>query len=167
MLLAPTDFDSRTERQNDAGPANPAAISVTHAESAPRDIREALTKDFKTYAPDLPEALLELYEVQSEAREEEGVVPGDEAVETAKRLLMDMYRISPRLYAVYPMPEGEIAIDAATRFGTSLVVLCNPDGSAQCLTYIDDEYRTEKYRDTGTLPDDFPSKGIVGIDSAN
>ena len=160
-LLTPADLDSRTERQNDAGPANPAAISATHAESAPRDFGKALTRDFETYAPDLPEALLELYEVQSEAREEEGVVPGDGAVEIAKRLLMDMYRISPRFYAVYPMPDGEIAIDAATRFGTSLVVLCNPDGSAQCLTYIDEEYRTEKYPDTGTLPDDFIRKALL------
>ena len=123
--------------------------------------QEALARDFEIYAPDLPGALCELYEVQSAARSDGGTVPGGHAVDKAKSILMDMYRISPRLYAVYPMPDGEIAIDAATRYGTSLVVLCNPDGSAQCLTYIGEEYRTKEYPDTGTLPDDFIRKALL------
>ena len=77
-----------------------------------------------------------------------------------ERILTDMYRISPRPYAVYPLPDGEIVVDAATRYGTSLVLLCCPDGSAQCLTYIGDEYRTKDYADTGTLPDDFLRKAL-------
>ncbi len=124
-------------------------------------VQEALANDFEVYAPDLPDALRELYEVQSEARSDGGIVPDDDAVERAKRVLMAMYRISPRLYAVYPMDDGEIAIDAATKYGTSLVVLCNPDGSAQCLTYIGEEYRTKEYSDTGILPDDFIQQALL------
>lgn len=155
------DRDVSTEIQVGVEPANLNIIPVIHAEPLPLSEEEELARDFEVYAPDLPDALRELYEVQSEARSDGGIVPDDDAVARAKRTLMDMYRISPRLYTVYPMDDGQIAIDAATKYGTSLVVLCNPDGSAQCLTYIGEEYRTKEYPDTGMLPDDFIRKALV------
>ena len=158
-IVGPDDRNRFSEIQSGVE-RNTTAIPEVYVESM-LPIEEVLVRDFEVYAPDLTDALRELYDVQCEARSDGGVVPDDDAVERAKRILMDMYRISPRLYAVYPMDDGEIAIDAATKYGTSLVVLCNPDGSAQCLTYIGEEYRTKEYPDTGTLPDDFIRKALL------
>ena len=160
-VVSSDDRNMFSEIELGAEPTNLNIIPVIHAEPLPISEETELARDFEVYAPELTDALRELYEVQSEARSDGGIVPDDDAVERAKRILMDMYRSSPRLYAVYPMDDGEIAIDAATRYGTSLVVLCNPDGSAQCLSYIGEEYRTKEYPDAGTLPDDFIKKALL------
>ena len=109
---------------------------------------------------DLSDALRELYAVQKVAEEDEDVVPTDDAVRRAERMLRAMYRISPRYYSVYPAPDGEIVIDPLTKQGTSLVVLCNPDGSAECLTYVEEEYRKKNYSPDEMLPDDFVLKAL-------
>ena len=110
---------------------------------------------------DFLEALIDLNSVQAMAQEDGGVIPGHNAVKRAGRVLGAMYRISPRSYAVYPLPDGEIVIDAATRYGTSLVVLCNPDGSAQCLTYLGNEYCPKDYAHTGMIPDEFILRALL------
>ena len=53
------------------------------------------------------------------------------------------------------MPDGEIAVDAHSRKGTKVVVLCASDGGARCLVYIDGDFDRKEYADSDTLPDHF------------
>ena len=105
--------------------------------------------------PDLVEALLDLYGVRRVAEENGGVLPEADALPGAERILRAMYRTAPRPYAVYPMPDGDIAIDAHSPRGTKVVVMCDPDGSARCLVYIDEEFDRREYHDPSVIPDSF------------
>ena len=104
---------------------------------------------------DLEEALLDLYSCRRIAAEENLVPPSSDSVRNADRVLRAMYISAPRTYAIYPMPEGEVAIDAHTPRGTKVVVICGADGSAHCLTYIDGEFGRREYKDVSDVPDDF------------
>lgn len=141
--------------KGESGRPLPIDILEEGAANTTEAINAELVRDFELYAPELPDALVELYDVQATARDEGGKIPSNIAVENAKRILIDLYRASPRIFAVDPLPEGEVAIDAATKYGTSLVVLCRSDGSAQCLAYFDDEYHSKDYPSSSMLPDDF------------
>ena len=105
--------------------------------------------------PDLEEALRDLYSVRRVAEEDGSVIPEEDALLGAERVLRAMYRTAPRPYAVYPMPDGDIAIDAHSPKGTKMVVMCDPDGSARCLVYINEEFDQREYDDASVIPDRF------------
>ena len=105
--------------------------------------------------PDLVDALLDLYGAPKEAEEEGDVVPEKHAIENAERVLRAVYRAAPRPYSVYPMSDGDIAIDAHTPDGTKVVVMCDPNGSARCLVHIDGEFSQQNYDDPSIIPDRF------------
>ena len=83
----------------------------------------------------LADALRDLEEVKDEAREKDFPTPTDLASKNANRLLKEMYPLSRRRFEVYPMPDGEIAIDASDGQGSSVLLLCDSDGGALCLTW--------------------------------
>jgi hypothetical protein len=114
--------------------------------------------------PELEEALLDLYSCKMVAEEENLVTPASEAVRSADRVLRSMYYSAPRPYAVYPTPEGEIAIDAHTPQGTKVVVICSTDGSAHCLTYINGEFDRREYEKLSAIPDDFTREALRRAD---
>ena len=105
--------------------------------------------------PDLVEALLDLYNSRKIAKEEGDVIPEEHALQKAERVLRAVYRATPRPYSVYPMSDGDIAIDAHTPHGTKVVVMCDPDGSARCLVNIDGEFSQRNYDDPSIIPDRF------------
>ena len=104
---------------------------------------------------DLMEALLDLYSAPKVAEEEGDVVPEEHALNNAERVLRAVYRAAPRPYSVYPMSDGDIAIDAHTPQGTKVIVMCDPDGSARCLVHIDGEFTQRNYDDLSIIPDRF------------
>ena len=83
---------------------------------------------------DLQSALDDLSEVIEEAEEKGYQIPTETAITEAKRLLGTMYEIAPQRFEVYPMPEGEITIDATNEIGHYLMLLVASDGSARFLT---------------------------------
>ena len=103
----------------------------------------------------LTNALRDLSEVVEEAKEEDYLVPNEIAVSNADRLLRKMYDILPLRYEVYPMPDGEVAIDAPTRLRSSVVVLCDSDGGALCLVNINGDSKRARYSTAESLPDGF------------
>ena len=105
--------------------------------------------------PDLVEALLDLYSAPKVAEEEGDVVPEEQALQKAERVLRAVYRADPRPYSVYPMSDGDIAIDAHTPHGTKVIVMCDPNGSARCLVHIDGEFSQRSYDDPNIIPDRF------------
>ena len=60
----------------------------------------------------LEDALADLKASPDEAKEEHLPLPSDKALQSADHVLRAIYRIWPRRFEVYPMPNGEIAIDA-------------------------------------------------------
>ena len=90
----------------------------------------------------LAEALEEL-ERASEYADEEGLAePATAAIENAKKLLPNMFRILPEWYRVYPMSGGAIGIDVGPQ-GQRTFLFCMPDGTIFCKGWIDGENFTK------------------------
>ena len=114
--------------------------------------------------PNLREALQDLDEAGDEAREEGFPAPSDTASGNARRLLRAMYRILPRRFEVYPMPDGEIAIDVPGGRGRSVILLCEPDGGALCLVNMNGRHRRARYTDPHDLPDGFVREALEELE---
>ena len=109
---------------------------------------------------ELRDALRDLDEAAAEAQDEEFPIPSDLALTNARRLLLAMYKLSPRRFEVYPTPDGEVAIDAPGGRGRSVLLLCDSDGGALCLVNVDGRHRRARYSDTGSLPDGFVREAL-------
>ena len=103
----------------------------------------------------LEEAMSDLLGVKEEAEEEGWTVPDDATIAKAERVFGDMFSYAPRPYAIYAMPDGEIAIDAHSPQGTKVVVVCDAKGGARCLTYLNGDFDSREHEDARALPDDF------------
>lgn len=103
----------------------------------------------------LANALRDLSNVAEEAKEEGYLIPSEITVSSANQLLRKMYDILPLRYEVYPMPDGEVTIDAPTGHGSSVMVVCDSGGGALCLVNIKGESRRARYSTTKMLPDGF------------
>ena len=104
---------------------------------------------------ELAEAVAELDDVVAYAEEIEVETPSAVAFGNALRLLKAMYRVAPRRYSVYPMPDGYIAIDARGGDDRIAVVMCGSDGGVLCLVSGDGEHRRARYSTARGLPDGF------------
>ena len=123
--------------------------------------RSASTETADGPPPELRDALRDLDEARDEAREEGFPTPSDTALGDARRLLYAMHRMRPRHFEVYPMPDGEIAIDVPGDGGHSVILLCEPDGGALCLVNMNGGHRRARYFDTDLLPDCFVREALV------
>lgn len=103
----------------------------------------------------LEEAMTDLLLVKEEAEEEGWPAPSADTMKMAERVFGDMFSYAPRPYAIYAMPDGEIAIDAHSPHGTKVVVICDAKGGARCLTYSDGDFDSREHEDARALPDDF------------
>ena len=103
----------------------------------------------------LEEAMDDLAYIQEEAEEEGWQVPSADTIKMAERVFGDMFSYAPRPYAIYAMPDGEIAIDAHSPHGTKVVVICDAKGGARCLTYLNGGFDSRDHEDARALPDDF------------
>ena len=112
---------------------------------------------------ELAEALEELDDVTAYAEEIEVETPSATAFDNARRLLKAMYRISPRRYSVYPMPDGYIAIDARGGKGRIAVVMCGSDGGVLCLVTVERERRRARYSSARDLPDGFIHEALANL----
>ena len=112
---------------------------------------------------DLEEALQELASVTADAEEEGIDVPSQTARTNAERLLKAMYRISPRLYGVYPAPDGYVAIDARGINDRIAVVMCGSAGEALCFATIDGDSRRARYSTARELPDGFIREALAAL----
>ncbi len=111
----------------------------------------------------LNSAMEDLAEAPAEAQNEEFPVPSTLALENARRLLLAVYKLSPRRFEVYPTPDGEVAIDAPGGYGRSVLLLCDSDGGALCLVNMDGRHRRARYSDMELLPDGFVREALEGL----
>lgn len=112
----------------------------------------------------LADALRDLGEVEDEAREEGFPTPTDVACKNASRLLKEMSPLWRRRFEVYPMPDGEIAIDAFDSQGSSVLLSCDSDGGALCLVNMGGNHRRAKYSSADVLPDGFVREALAELD---
>ena len=104
--------------------------------------------------PNLDEALMDLYSVQRNAEVEQEVVPSKALVARAGFILRAMHKMDPRPYLVYAMPEGDVVIDADTKRGTKLTVICSDDGPTRCMFYRAGNLQEKEYADDTEIEDD-------------
>ncbi len=116
---------------------------------------------------DLRDALRDLDEAKDEAREEELPAPSDAALENTRRLLHAMYRILPRRFEVYPMPDAEIAIHVPGGPGRSVLLLCGSDGGALCSVNMNGAHRRARYSETRGLPDGFVRDALAELERSD
>ena len=116
---------------------------------------------------DLYAALYDLRQATAEASEEGFLTPSDIALANANRLLKEMYGISRRRFEVYPIQDGEIAIDAPGGYGRSVLLLCDSQGGALCLVNMNGKHRRARYSSTEMLPDGFVREALAELDRRN
>jgi len=109
-------------------------------------------------------ALHDLGEVKDEARAEGFPTPTDVACKNVSRLLKEVYRLSRRRVEVYPMPDGEIAIDASDGQGSSVLLLCDSNGGALCLVNLVGKHRRARYSSADPLPDGFMREALAELE---
>ena len=146
----------------------PTATSVFEPEgtSGARDTFPRIVEFMETAGgrnAELRDALSDLDEVSDEAQDEDFPIPSDLALANARRLLLAMYKLSPRRFEVYPTPDGEVAIDAPGGRRRSVVLLCDSGGGALCLVNVDGKHRRARYSDTGSLPDGFVREALDDV----
>ena len=112
----------------------------------------------------LADALRDLGEVKDEASEEGFPTPADVAYENANRLLKEMCPLSQRRFEIYPMPDGEIAIDASDGQGSSVLLLCDSDGGALLLVNMGGKHRRARYSSADALPDGFVREALAELE---
>ena len=148
-----------------------SATQSVHFSEAPQLgwvlLGEFIAQSAKRFSVQLAEALRDLYQVVDEADEEGFPKPGGAALKNAKRLLREMYAISPRRYEVYPMPDGEVAIDAPDSRGSSVLLLCDSEGGALCLVNMKGKHRRARYSTTEALPDGFIREAMAELEQQN
>ena len=112
----------------------------------------------------LRDALDALYEVKTVALKEDCDEPSDLAVNNAEAVLRQMFKLSARVYDIYPMGGGEIAIDAGNR-GIRIGVFCYPDGRTQYVVLLDDERRDIREDGVRNIPIDLLNRALNQLDS--
>lgn len=103
----------------------------------------------------LEAALEDLRLVLTDAEEEGYPPPTPLALSNAERILRGMYALAPVRLEVYPTPDSEVAVVAPGRPRSSVMVLCDSDGSALCMVNMDGEHRRARYSTADRLPDGF------------
>ena len=114
----------------------------------------------------LSDALTDLNDAREEAAEREFITPSDLVLKNAESLLRAMYDILPCRYEVYPMPDGEIAIDTPTPFGTAVIATCELDGSVLCFVHTEQDKRYRQFP-FAELPNDFLRQGLLKLGRAS
>ena len=113
---------------------------------------------------DLQAALSDLDNAVNEAREEGfDTVPSDDAIENARRILERMYGMHCCRYEVYPTQDGDISISAYAENPSSVIMLCEGNGSAFCSVNINGIHRHARYESTATLPDGFVREALAEL----
>ena len=145
-MLTPHDW----KRQR--GLARVTRVRPSSGQARPQTSLDAHAPETATLDSDLGDALRDLSEAAAEAAASEFPVPSSAAIDNAKRLLVAMYDAAPRRFEVYPTPDGEVAIDAPTGHGSSVLLLCDSGGGVMCLVNTVGAQRLMRYGSAGEVP---------------
>lgn len=161
-----SDFPSRTPAiptfvTIDTPPRNPAVHSEHDFEGdRVRSLWEYVEAGLHA---DLHDALRELDEVEAEASENGLPIPSGAVHRNARILIPRLHRLYRGRFAVYPLLDGEIAIEATIPSKHSVIVNCEADGSILCLVNIHGRSRRAKYQGVSQLPDGFIQDALIEL----
>lgn len=113
----------------------------------------------------LIDALQDLREAPDEAEEEGFPKPSPAALANAERLLKATFAALPHRVEVYPTPDGEVAVHARVRRGSSVLMLCEPDGAVLCLVNMAGNHRRRRYENAADAPDAFLQEALAELGS--
>ena len=108
----------------------------------------------------LREALEGLDTISDDAADMGYPVPQDSVVSEARRILGEMYSYRQLSFDAYAMSGGRVGIDVNGSVGRSMIVVCEPAGSALCVVTVGGVGRRSRYEDSGFLVDDFVKQGL-------
>ncbi len=108
----------------------------------------------------LVQALDEIDRVADEARSEGYQIPGTAAIDNAKRIIKCIYDNLSHPFQVYPMPDGEVAVDVTNDDGNSVLILSCSDGGTLCFVNINGNQRRARYSNSDALPDCFMHEAL-------
>lgn len=108
----------------------------------------------------LTQALEVLDQVVDEAQSEGYETPNSIAIVHARRIVKRLYDSLVYPIQVYPMPDGEVAVDMANGDGSSVLILCCSDGGTLCFVNIDRNQRRAHYSSSDILPDGFMQEAL-------
>ena len=115
----------------------------------------------------MPDALVQLNQVDEEAAEDGYPAISEVAKKSVKRLLFALGD-SPIAPAVYPSMDGEVAIYFKSPVATAaLLILVNNHGEAGCYASIRGENRRRRYDDSSVLPDEFLKEQLRALGGAS
>ena len=106
------------------------------------------------------EALEQLDAIEADAAEMGYEAPQDAVVSAARRILGEMYSVSHLSFDAYSMSGGRVAIGVDGGVGRSMIVICEPEGSALCVVTVGSRSRRARYDDSSFLVDDFVKQGL-------
>ena len=101
----------------------------------------------------LASALSDLKESLKFAREEGGIIPPPRTVVRARTIIGGLYSKAPRVYSVYLMPNGAIAIDTRGRKPDGALLTVTTDGTVCCSGEKDGRKWHRDYGDQDPLAD--------------
>lgn len=126
---------------------------------------EHLSRGVTGFRVQLAQALEELDQVVDAAQLEGFEIPSSTAIDNADHIIKRIYDHSPHSIQVYPMPDGEVAIDVAND-GSSVLILCCSDGGALCFVNINGNQRRARYSNSDALPDGFMREALEELQQA-
>ena len=99
-------------------------------------------------------------QVVKEAQSEGYEIPGSIAIVNAEYIIRRIFDDLLCPFEVYPMPDGEVAIDVTNGNGSSVLILCCSNGSTLCCVNIDGNHRRAHYSNSDALPDSFMCEAL-------
>ena len=118
-------------------------------------LAEYLSRGANGFRVQLAQALDELDQIVDEAESEGYEIPNSIAIVNAEIIVKRIYDNLLHPFQVYPMPDGEVAIDVTNDNGSSVLILCCSDGGTLCFVNINGNQRRAHYANSNTLPDGF------------
>ncbi len=102
----------------------------------------------------------EIDRVADEAQSEGYQIPSTAAIVNAKRIIKCIYDNLSHPFQVYPMPDGEVAVDVTNDDGNSVLILSCSDGGTLCFVNINGNQRIARYSNSDALPDCFMHEAL-------
>ena len=108
----------------------------------------------------ISEAIANLDDIGADAREMGYEVPSAEVVAEAKRILLEMNAYRKSSYDAYAMSDGRVGVAVDGSYGNSMLLVCEPGGTALCVVTENLVSRHAEYETSSFLPDDFVRQAL-------
>ncbi len=130
-----------------------------------REIPFELVERADTEELGVSEAVANLDDIGADAREMGYDVPSAEVVAEAKRILLGMNDFRKASYDAYAMSDGRVGVAVDGGYGNSMLLVCEPGGTALCVVTEGLVSRHAEYEDVSFLPDDFVRQALRNLTS--